>query len=443
MKRKSIVLLALIGVIILAVGAFFVIKLARDTIFVYEEPPTPAPSETLPSGADPAITANMDEIEAQVSQLRGLEIDTQISRQLMTRDELEQVVIEQFFAEYDPEQGEHDAAVMNLFGLLPADFDLYNFYLGMYSEQIAGYYDSKETAMYVITESGFGGMERSTYAHEFVHALQDFHFDFEGKLGYTDELCKLDSERCAALQSLIEGDATLTQQLWFQEYGTQEDLRDLQEFATTYQSPVFDSAPLALSEALTFPYVYGATFIQTLYAQGGFAAVDAAFTSLQPHSSEQIMHPNTYPEDVPQYPPLPNLEAVLGQGWAQIDTGNLGEYYVYLVLAKGYNPQFRLFDSLAQGAAEGWGGDTYSVVKNTETGELAGMVALNWDTSADAKEAFEAFSSYSDLRFGAKAGDYWAGESFFSSLLQTSDNSFVWLISQDLVTLEALQEAAR
>jgi len=443
MKRKSIVLLALIGVIILAVGAFFVIKLARDTIFVYEEPPTPAPSETLPSGADPAITANMDEIEAQVSQLRGLEIDTQISRQLMTRDELEQVVIEQFFAEYDPEQGEHDAAVMNLFGLLPADFDLYNFYLEMYSEQIAGYYDSKETAMYVITESGFGGMERSTYAHEFVHALQDFHFDFEGKLGYTDDLCKLDSERCAALQSLIEGDATLTQQLWFQEYGTQEDLRDLQEFATTYQSPVFDSAPLALTEALTFPYLYGATFIQTLYAQGGITAVDAAFTSVQPLSSEQIMHPNTYPEDVPQYPTLPNLEAALGQGWTQIDTGNLGEYYVYLVLAKGYNPQFRLFDSLAQGAAEGWGGDTYSVLRNEQTGELAGMVALNWDTSADAKEAFEAFSSYSNLRFGAKAGGYWAGESFFSSLLQTSDNSFVWLISQDLVTLEALQEAAR
>jgi hypothetical protein len=70
-----------------------------------------------------------------------------------------------------------------------------------------------------------------------------------------------------AIQALIEGDATLTEQLWFQQFGTQEDMQDLQNFATNYASPVYDSAPIALKEALTFPYLYGSKFTQTLYSQ--------------------------------------------------------------------------------------------------------------------------------------------------------------------------------
>jgi hypothetical protein len=42
----------------------------------------------------------MDEIERQVSQLRGLEIETRIPRQLMSTEELRQVVLDDFFNDY-------------------------------------------------------------------------------------------------------------------------------------------------------------------------------------------------------------------------------------------------------------------------------------------------------------------------------------------------------
>jgi hypothetical protein len=432
MNRKNILLLVIIGVIILAVGTFFTIKLARNTVFVYEETSTP----------DPAISSSMDEIENQISQLRGLDIEARVPRQLMSTDELRQVVLDDFLEDYTAEDEAQDVTVMNLFGFLPSTFKLRDFYLDLYSEQIAGFYDSVEQEMYVVSDSGFGGMERSTYAHEFVHTLQDEHFDFEDSLGFTDEACQDDSERCVAIQALIEGDATLTEQLWFQQFGTQDDMQDLQNFATSYTSPVFDSAPESLKESFTFPYLYGIKFVQALYAQGGFEAIDTAFSTTQPISSEQIMHPSAYPKDVPNNPTLPDLEAALGEGWQELENDTLGEWYVYLVLAKAYNPQFRLYNSLALDAAEGWGGDAYSVLKNDETGQVAALISFNWDTTADSDAAFHAFSSYSDLRFGpVKADGYWQDSDYYSTLHQTSPSNFVWILAQDHATLQALQDA--
>lgn len=430
MNSKNIILLVIIGVIIVAVGTFFIIQLARDTIFVYDETPVP----------EPDFSTSMDEIERQVSQLRGLEIETRIPRQLMSTEELRQVVLDDFFNDYQAEDEERDIAVMNLFGFLPADFNLHDFYLALYTEQIAGFYDSDEKAMYVVSDSGFGGLERSTYAHEFVHTLQDEHFDFEDSLGFSDEACQEDSERCMAIQALIEGDATLTEQLWFQQFGTQEDMQDLQNFATNYASPVYDSAPIALKEALTFPYLYGSKFTQTLYSQGGFESIDAAFSTYQPVSTEQIMHPAAYPHDVPDNPTLPNLAKALGEGWVELEQDTLGEWYVYLVLTKAYNPEFRLFDSLALDAAEGWGGDVYSVLTNDRSGQIAALSSFNWDTTADADAAFKAFNDYSDLRFGpVTAEGYRQDGGYFSTLHQTSPDNFVWILAQDLATLQALQ----
>ena len=430
MNRKNILLLVIIGVIILALGTFFITKLARDTIIGYEDNSAPNPS----------IPASMDEIEDQVSQLRGLNIEARVPRQLLSTEELRQVVLDDFLEDYKSEDEAQDVAVMNLFGFLPSDFKLRDFYLDLYTEQIAGFYDSVETEMYVVSDSGFGGMERSTYAHEFVHTLQDEHFDFEGKLGFTDEACQDDSERCLAIQSLIEGDATLTEQLWFQQFGTQQDMQDLQNFATSYSSPIYDSAPASLRESLTFPYIYGGKFVQALYAQGGFEAINAAFSTTNPVSSEQIMHPAAYPNDLPNNPTLPDLEVALGAGWKEIVNDTVGEWYVYLILAKAYNPQFRLYDSLALDAAEGWGGDAYSVLKNDQTGQIAAFISFNWDTTADADAALKAFSSYSDLRFGqVNADGYWQGSDYLSDLQQTSPTSFVWVMAQDFDTLQTLQ----
>jgi hypothetical protein len=69
--------------------------------------------------------------------------------------------------------------ILSLLGLLPPDFDLKNFYNQLYSEQIAGFYDSETGEIYVVKGETFGISEKMTYAHEFTHVLQDQTFGFE------------------------------------------------------------------------------------------------------------------------------------------------------------------------------------------------------------------------------------------------------------------------
>ena len=431
----------IITALLLAVLGFSVIFFLRSALLVpAEELPAPTQTATEPSQSlDPAIAASMDKIEQQVASIRGLEPKTKVPRKLLTEEELKEIVINEFFADYTPEDAASDTQVLSLLGLLPQDFDLLTFYQDLYSEQIAGYYDDEAKAMFVVKSAGFTGVERDTYAHEFTHALQDQHFDFKGKLNYTEESCLEDSERCAAIQSLIEGDATLTEMTWLQTYATPQDIIDLQRFYQSYQSPVYDSAPAYMKLDFMFPYDQGFTFVQSLFGQGGYATINGAFTSQNPLSTEQILHPDRYPADTPIPVDLPELANALGSGWEETDRNVMGEWYTYLILAQGDNATSRLVESKASAAAEGWGGDTYIVLENAANNEAALLVRYVWDTSADASEAQTAFAQYLALRLGKadSAGIYQKG-GIYSALKQDPNGGFTWLIAQSQETLNKL-----
>jgi len=438
MKSK---LETIITVLLLVVLGLFVIFFLQSALFApAEELPAPAQTATESSQSlDPTIAASMDEIEQQVATIRGLEPKTKVPRKLLSEEELQEIVTNEFFADYTPEDAASDTQVLSLLGLLPQDFDLLTFYQELYSEQIAGYYDDEAKAMFVVKSAGFTGVERDTYAHEFTHALQDQHFDFKGKLNYTEESCLEDSERCAAIQSLIEGDATLTEMTWLQTYATPQDIMDLQRFYQTYQSPVFDSAPAYMQLDFMFPYDQGFTFVQSLFGQGGYATINEAFVSQNPLSTEQILHPDRYPADTPIPVDMPELANALGSGWEETDRNVMGEWYTYLILAQGDNPTSRLVESKASAAAEGWGGDTYVVLENAVSNEAALLVRYTWDTSADASEAQTAFTQYLALRLGkADSAGIYQKDGIYSALKQDADGGFTWLIAQSQKTLNKL-----
>ncbi len=86
------------------------------------------------------------------------------------------------------------------------------------------------------------------------------------------------------------------------------------------------------------------------------------------------------------------------------------------------------------------GGDRYVVLRNETAGEYLITAVYNWDSSADASEALQAFRTYSNLRFGtAAATDQWQGDDLFSSLYQISPDSFVWILAESEETLTVAQ----
>jgi len=374
--------------------------LPSPTIMPTDASPTNAPPEPpTPEPIPPEIAVQMDQIETEVITLRNLQPTGPVSRRLLSPDDLRQKIESDFFEDYPIEEAEQDTIVLSAIGLLDPGFDMFTFYQDLLSEQIAGQYDQNTKEMDIIQDSGFGGIERLTYAHEYTHALQDQNYDIENGLNYSSESCKEDSERCAAIQALLEGDASMLELEWFNNYATSQDFYDIQDFYQDYEGPVLESAPDFLREDFIFPYIYGQSFVEYLYNIGGWEAINNAYRDL-PLSTEQILHPERYPDDRPIEIEKPDLSLVLGDQWQELDSGVMGEWYTYLILAHGREPDARIDDVEAQDASEGWGGDYYLVYYDEQNQETVVVMRTTWESENDAKQFFDAFQEHSSARFG-------------------------------------------
>ncbi len=402
--------------------------------------PSPAPEVTGPSTCSPLdeeLRSQMSEIESQVIQLRGLLPSESVSRSLLTSDQLRERVIQDFLGDYTHEDALQDVRLLSLLGLIEPGIDLWQLYADLLTEQVAGFYDTETDGMIVVCGSGFGGVERLTFAHEYTHALQDQTYDIRDGLQYNNDACDTDSERCFAVQALIEGDATLLQEQWLRTFARDEDRSDLLEFFADFDMPVFDSAPAYIQSELTFPYFWGLHFVRSLYLEGGWAAVDTAYQH-PPLSSEQILHPERYPKDSPVDLVSPNLADELNSDWETTGHDMLGEWATRLFLNE-YLP----IDQ-ASLAAEGWGGDLLLFFYQEE-GVEALVLITQWDTIRDAHEFSAAFHAYGLARFGdpeisSTTSAQWAYENGISYFERVS-NQTLWILAPDKQALDVLQKA--
>lgn len=388
------------------------------------------------------LLSRMRQIEHEVEGIRGLTPISPFGRKLITPAELEEMVIQDFFSDYTDEEAQSDSLVLAKPGLLPADFDLKQLYLDLYSEQIAGFYDDEDEVMYVVQVSSFGGAEKLTYAHEFTHVLQDQIYGLSQGLGLDQESCEEDSERCAAVTALIEGDASLTELLWFRSHASQQDYEDLQAYYEDYEATILDSAPPYFSAALLFPYVYGQTFVESFYDAGGYARVDQVYGQA-PVSTEQIMHPERYPDDTPIRVTLPDFSNELGDGWYLYEEDVMGEWYTYLILNKGHASTFQLPDWQAAQAAEGWGGDAYAFYLQEDTDRTVFVLQSVWDSIRDADEFTDGFTQYADARWIESTRvvslpyPVWETEDGFAAFWQEGART-LWVLAPDLDQLDMI-----
>ncbi|UCE00309.1 MAG: hypothetical protein JSV42_06175 [Chloroflexota bacterium] len=397
--------------------------------------PVPAATASKTPVPIPGEIANqMDIIDSQVIELRNLQPNGFVTRNLITRDQLREKLESDFYEDYPPEEIEVDQLVFSVLGLLDRDFDISTFYQDLLGEQIAGQYDQKTKQMDVVQDVGFGGIERLTYAHEYTHALQDQNFDIENGLNYNSESCEQDSERCAAVQALLEGDAYLTEFEWVSNYASPQDWVDIQDWITEYESPVFDSAPAFLREDFTFPVNYGQIFVEYIYNRGGWEAVNDVYRNL-PVSTEQILHPERYPEDQPVLIEIPDVSSLIGESWEEVDRGVMGEWSTYQILAHGADPEAQLSESESKSASDGWGGDQYIVYYDKQNGAIVFVLHTSWESVNDATQFYNAFQKHSTARFGApsilqtdRVG--WEHDAGYTEL-STQDQFTTWVIAQN------------
>jgi len=358
--------------------------------------PTPAPTAPAAASASAAPTPIVDPstvyatIESQVKAIRGLKPKTPVAPQLLDDAGIKKYIADSFARDNPPDVLDANERTLKALGLLPPDASLSDLYVRLLGSQVAGLYSPTDKKLYVVSRSGgLGPAQRTTFAHEFTHALQDQNFDL-GSL-------KLDEighgDQSLARLSLVEGDAVLSQSIWQVQNLTQADLGQLlAESASDPGTKILLEAPPILRDSLLFPYTSGLSFVQGLQAGGGWDAVNAVFGK-PPASTEQILHPDKYAGgDVPIGVTLPeDLATRLGTGWKVTAQDTNGEFQLALWLRTN-----RAIDAAtANAAAAGWGGDRMALVDGP-SGSWAVILRTVWDTDADAAQFESAASALVD-----------------------------------------------
>jgi hypothetical protein len=353
--------------------------------------PSPSPSATAaaaslaPSGPSPSaadVASVYATIEDQVVAIRGLQPKTKVDPKILDDAGIKKLVADSFSEDNPPDVIAANERIMKAFGMLPPDASLTDLYINLLGSQIAGLYNPAKKTLYVVSRSGqLGGAEKTTFAHEFTHALQDQNFDI-GKLRL-DEIGQ--GDRSFARLALVEGDATLSMSNWQIQHLTQQELTDMLAAAGSDPSTkVLLDMPPILRETLLFPYIQGLGFVQGLQAAGGWKGVDAAFAK-PPASTEQIIHPEKYASgELPVAVTLPkDLAARVGTGWKVALEDSFGEFQLSVWL----RGNTAIGTGGANDAAAGWGGDRIAVLDGPN-GSWAVVLRTAWDTSSDAT-AFE------------------------------------------------------
>ena len=260
--------------------------------------------------------------------------------------------------------------LLKLQGLIPQDSNLLEIEQALLEGAVVGLYNHETGELMVLT----GGEELSVkeeavFSHEYAHLIQDVHFD----LSVLFEDAKGDSEREGALVALVEGEATFVETIYGARTFLPEDLDELLAIDPA-DLEVLLALPDILLLSLSWPYSAGFGFVNSIWQQGGMSALDDVWADL-PKTTEQVIHPEKYlANEYPITPPtLPDMVAILGDGWSVQDEDVFGEAYISLWLeALGTETP------VAAQAAAGWGRDGYQLLVGPDDESAMGLL-IEWD----------------------------------------------------------------
>jgi len=400
---------------------------AHDTASGSEsEGPQAAPSSTqqpakpAPPKEDVKITPrqaeelfhSVDEILAFDSKKTGLPIRREVKRRLTSRDEVV-AYLTRHMKDEDVKRLQRSELVLKKFGLLPRDYDLEKLMVSLLREQIAGYYDPKTKTVnlldWVPVEEQEGVM-----AHELTHALQDQTVGLNRfmKKGDKDlgEMRKdptpqdiENDEIDDAREAVVEGQAEAVM-LEYELAPVGRSIADSQDLVEnmeeqmangTDDSVVFKDAPIFLRESLTFPYSYGLKFVIAILDKEGKEKAYAGVLANPPHTTRQIMQPETYISGERIEPmPVPEFKRDF-KDYLKFDIGAMGEFDVAVLVEQyaGKKESDRLYPE--------WRGGYYYAArpKDHPAAPLALLYVSRWSSAEKAAEFAEIYAESLKTRY--------------------------------------------
>ena len=332
-------------------------------------------ARTMVVSSDPELAQLAAELLPGLAERSGLDLREPIRLERRSRAQLVRYLERKLDEELPPEEADAMVDAYALLGLVPADLDLRELLLRLYTEQVAGFYEPDSTALFVLDDQPEGVL-RGLLVHELVHAIQDQSADL-GAL--TDP--EMGNDRAVAAQAAIEGHATLV----MLEYMTEAmarvpvDLAAIPDFSAQMrpaleamrgQFPALAGAPRVVQESLLFPYLEGTGFVQGLWSRHGRVA---PFGDHLPASTEEILEGGAAEPPVELRVFVEGARIVHEDVLGRLETGVLLEEHL---------------GASSAGLADGWDGDRYALVERPD-GERGLIWYAVWE-DAGARDRFAA-----------------------------------------------------
>jgi hypothetical protein len=347
---------------------------------------------------------SVDQILAFDSKQTGLPVKKQVKRRLTSRDEVESYLTKHMKDE-DVKKLQRSELVLKKFGLLPRDFDLEKLLVALLREQVAGYYDPKTKTVNLLDWVPMEEQE-PVMAHELTHALQDQTVGLDkwmkkgdkdlGEIKHDPTPEDIENDEMAdAREAVVEGQAETVMMQY--ELAPGRSIADSPELVETMEaqmssgtddSKVFKDAPIFLKESLTFPYSYGMKFVIKLLERGGKEKAFAGVLANPPHTTRQIMQPETYLSGEKIEPMrVPEFKRDF-KDYVKFDIGAMGEFDVAVLIEQyaGKKLSDRLYPE--------WRGGYYYAArpKNNAAAPLGLIYVSRWSSAEKASEFAEIYA---------------------------------------------------
>ena len=399
------------------------VPVTTDTTTVATTSPTtvtttttvPSTTTTATTTPEDAVRAQVDDLIAETEKVRELTFLTPPTVTIVDDAGLAERVRALIAENVDPDQIARDTELEVLLGLVPEGTDMLTLYQDLYSEQVLGFYDGKTREMVVpATGAELSAAEKVTLVHELTHALTDQHYSFSDRSDALDEEQQYDA--LSALQTITEGDATLTELHYVSALPSAEQQAVIAD-SLGHDTGVFDAAPKFIQQLLVFPYNAGLSLLGGLWSpQDGFRRIDEAYVD-PPTTTEQVMHADKYADREPaievQLPDTPI------DGYENVEESTWGELLFNVMFAQ------ILGQDTADVAAGGWGGDRYRLL--WDGANVVFILHYVGDTEQDAQEMESALVDYAATGMGLHAdkGGRFTGDSYAFVTRDGSDVLFI------------------
>jgi hypothetical protein len=325
--------------------------------------------------------AAIAEVADQVEAVRGLAFDRPVNVEPISESEMDRRLRAYFDAYYPERFYARRSDAWATIGAIPRDVGILEALDAYQQGQVLGFYNSQNEELVYTGDADLDRIEQFVLAHELTHAIDDQHFD----LDRLDEMVvRCDDEPFQAALGVVEGSAN--------HFATQVAIRfPVSEIGTIPGGGATGEVPPLIVEIMTYPYTAGQRFADALSDANGPRAIDDALRTL-PTTTEQILHPSKFPDEVGARVEVPDFAPTFGPRWRDHDVMVVGEVWLKALL------NLHLEDSAAASAAAGWGGGTYRAWSDGE--DAAVIMSTVWDTPKDAGEfsrAFQRWASRADV----------------------------------------------